>query len=369
MALAGVIFSVVIIFMQLGIQDALFKSAVRLYEALQGDVFLISPRTTAIIRMEKFTEHRLYQALAFKEVDFVSPIYLEFPQWRNPQRKNYWRTISLIGIDLRYPVLNLPGVQENLTQLNLEDKILFDIKSRKEFGDIASEFEPQKSIITELSYGGQTRKVEVVGLFEMGTSFGYDGSVLTSHLNFFRIITNRPKDFVDLGLIKLKPGTDVKSFVTKLKEYYPDDVRVFSKEELIKFEQNYWSSSTPIGFVFGLGVSLGLIVGMVVVYQILYTNISEHLSEYATLKAIGYHHQYLLSMVLQQAVLIAILGFIPGFLITGILYEYAKSATLLPFAFTFNRTTFVLSLTVMMCIISGAMAIKKLEAADPADIF
>jgi putative ABC transport system permease protein len=108
---------------------------------------------------------------------------------------------------------------------------------------------------------------------------------------------------------------------------------------------------------------------VVVVYQILYTNVSEHLSEYATLKAIGYRHNYLLSMVLQQALMIAILGYIPGFIITIIQYEFAKRSTLLPIEMNFNRAFFVFSLTLMMCFISGATAVKKLREADPADIF
>jgi putative ABC transport system permease protein len=114
---------------------------------------------------------------------------------------------------------------------------------------------------------------------------------------------------------------------------------------------------------------LGIIVGSIVVYQILYTNISEHLSEYATLKAIGYRHRYLLSMVLQQALLIAILGYIPGFLISLIQYKFIQQATLLPIQMTVSRALFVFILTIIMCFISGATAVRKLQDADPADIF
>jgi putative ABC transport system permease protein len=92
-ALSGVIFSVVIVFMQLGIRDALFNSAIRLHEGLDGDCFLISPRSTSLIAMESFPERRILQALAFDEVDYVSPIYLDFAQWKNPNTRNYWRNI------------------------------------------------------------------------------------------------------------------------------------------------------------------------------------------------------------------------------------------------------------------------------------
>ena len=190
-ALSGVIFAVVIVFMQLGIRDALFDSAVRLHEALQGDCFLISPRTTSLIGMESFPQRRLLQTLAFEEVDFVSPIYLDFAQWKNPETRNYWRNIFVIGFDLRNLAFDLPGLAENMELLKLPDQVLFDQDSRSEFGPIVADFEKKGSVITEVSNKDNNRKIEVDGLFKLGTSFGSDGNLIMSHLNFLRIFSNR----------------------------------------------------------------------------------------------------------------------------------------------------------------------------------
>jgi putative ABC transport system permease protein len=369
-ALAGVVFSVVIVFMQFGLRDALFDSAVRFYKGLEGDCFLISPRSTALIAMETFPDRRLSQALAFEEVEFVTPIYIDQGQWKNPGTRDYWRNIFIVGFDIRYPIFSFPGAEENRKKLEISDTVLFDRDSRTEFGPVVSEFAKNGSVSTEIGSRGANRSIDVVGLYKMGTSFGSDGNLITSHLNFLRIFnTSRRIGFINVGLIKLKPETDVEVFKNKLKAYLPKDVKILSKQELMDFEKHYWESSTAIGFVFNLGVMLGIMVGVVVVYQILYTNVSEHLSEYATLKAIGYRHQYLLSLVLQQAFLIAILGYIPGFLIASIQYEVTKQATLLPITMTFGRALLVLVATVTMCFISGASAVQKLKAADPADIF
>ena len=368
-ALSGVIFAVVIVFMQLGIRDALFDSSVRLHQTLDGDYFLISPRSTALIGMESFPERRLLQTLAFEEVELVSPIYLDFAQWKNPESRNYWRNIFVIGFDVRHQVFNLTGVNQNIEQLKIPDFVLFDQDSRTEFGPIASAFHDPGNIVTEISNGGVNRKIKVGGLFKLGTSFGSDGNIITSHLNFLRIFDNRSPGFIDIGLIQLKPNTDVQAFQQKLQAYLPKDVKLLSKQELVDFEKHYWQSSTAIGFIFNLGVFLGILVGVVVVYQILYTNVSEHLSEYATLKAMGYKHNYLLSIVLQQALLISILGYIPGFIFSVIQYQFAKQSTLLPIGMTVERAVFVLTLTVVMCFVSGTVAVRKLKAADPADIF
>ncbi|MBE9047531.1 FtsX-like permease family protein [Pleurocapsales cyanobacterium LEGE 10410] len=368
-ALLGVVFSVVIVFMQYGIRDALYDSSVRLYQGLQGDCFLISPRSTALVAMGVFSERRLGQALAFEEVELVSPIYLEQGQWKNPLTRKYWRNIFIYGFDLRHDIFDYPGVRENQAKLQRPNVVLFDRESRSEFGPIVAEFERKGSVTTEIESRGSNRRIEVVGLFALGTSFGSDGNLITSHLNFLRIFSSRPKGLINVGLIRLKPGTNVDVFKAKLERYLPQDVLVFSKQELIDYEKNYWQSSTAIGFIFSLGVSLGIMVGVVVVYQILYTNVSEHLAEYATLKAMGYKHSYLLSMIFQQAFFIAVLGYIPGFFLTIIAYEFAKSMTLLPFAMTFNRALLVLFGTIAMCLVSGASAVRKLQAADPADIF
>ncbi|MBD2363885.1 ABC transporter [Anabaena minutissima FACHB-250] len=368
-ALSGVIFAVIIVFMQLGIRDALFDSAVRLHEGLQGDCFLISPRSTSLVAMESFPERRLTQALAFDEVDFVNPIYLGFVQWKNTATRDSWRNIFVIGFELQEQIFDFPGVAENLNILKLPDMVLFDRSSRSEFGPIVAEFEQQRDITAEVSDRGPNRKIQVGGLFELGASFGSDGNLVTSHLNFLRIFSNRQQGFINIGLIKLKPGNNADAFVKKLKDFLPKDVKVFSKAELIAFEKNYWQSSTAIGFIFNLGVGLGIIVGIVVVYQILYSNVSEHLAQYATLKAMGYRHNYLLSMVLQQALFIAILGYMPGFILSIIQYEFAKKATLLPIEMSFSRAIFVMLATVIMCFISGATAVGKLKSADPADIF
>lgn len=162
-ALAGVVFAVVIIFMQLGLRDALFDSAVRLHKGLEGDCFLISPRSTALVAMQSFPERRLLQTLAFPEVDFVSPIYLDMAQWKNPQTRNYWRLIYIIGFDLRYRIFNFPGVAENLDKLTEPDVVLFDRNSRTEFGPIVSMFDKQGQVTTEITASQSNRHIKVVG--------------------------------------------------------------------------------------------------------------------------------------------------------------------------------------------------------------
>ncbi len=369
-AIGGISFAVVLIFMQLGLRVALLDSGVALYSKLEGDIFLLSPRSTGLIAMENFSERRLYQALAFPEVKSVIPMYLGFAQWKNPQTRNYWRNIYIIGFELNKNVFNLEGVNNNLYKLKEPDVVLFDAVSRTEFGPVVELFNLQGKVETEIGdRGPNNRKITVVGLFQLGTSFGADGNLITSDLNFFRIFIQRQKGFINLGLVQLHPGYNPEKVIRKLKNYLPPDIRVMSRTELMDLEKEYWNTTTPIGFVFTFGVILGTIVGIIIVYQILYSNVSEHLAEYATLKAMGYKHRYLLTVIFQQALILAILGYIPGFFITLVMYQTAQQATKLPIEMESTRALTVLILTILICFSSGAIAVRKLQEADPADIF
>jgi putative ABC transport system permease protein len=364
-AIAGISFADILMFMQLGFRDALFDSAVKFHTNVSGDVFLISPQSTALIAMKSFPRRRLYQSLAFKDVESVTPIYLGFGIWKNPENKST-RQIMVIGFNpADTQLFKLPGVAENLDKMQLPDTYLFDEKSRAQFGDISTIFNSGKRVQTEVD----GRKIDVGGLFTLGASFGADGNLMTSDTNFARMFKQRERGLIDVGVVKLKPGANVAAAIASMEASFPKDVKVLSNAEFIKFERTYWETGTSIGFIFTLGTVMGFIVGIVIVYQILYTDVADHLSEYATLKAMGYTDFYLLTVVFQEAIILSIVGFFPGMLAAVGLYTMTRNATSLPLLMTVARATTVLILTMIMCTISGAIAVRKLRSADPADMF
>ena len=363
-ALAGISFADILMFMQLGFRDALYYSNVRFHNSLQGDIVLINSQSSAVLAMRSFSQRRLYKALELPAVQSVHPIYLYFTTWKNPETGRP-RSILIYGMNPETNIVNLPGVQENLDKLKLPDVVLFDRSSRVEYGPIAANYDQGKTVTAEV----RRRRIKVEGLFTLGASFGADGNLITSDINFLRIFNNRQRGLIDIGLIRLKPGANSTVVVQELRKYLPSEVNVLTKQEFIDFERSYWANSTAIGFIFTLGTVMGFIVGTVIVYQILYTEVADHLSEYATLKAIGYTQNYLLTVILQEALLLAVLGYLPGIVFALFMYDSARSATLLPVFMSFERAVMVLILTMLMCIISGAIAVRKLRSADPADIF
>ncbi|MBW4642726.1 MAG: ABC transporter permease DevC [Goleter apudmare HA4340-LM2] len=363
-ALAGIGFADILMFMQLGFRDALYYSNVRIHNSLQGDIVLINRQSNAVLSMRSFSQRRLYKALDLPAVQSVHPIYLDYTSWKNPVTGRP-RSILTFGINPEVNLFNLPGVEENLEKLKLPDVVLFDRSSRVEYGPIADDVKQGKTVTAEV----RRRRIKVAGLFTLGASFGADGNLITSDVNFLRIFSNRQRGLIDIGLIKLKPGANLAAVTLDLRNYLPEEINVLTKQEFIDFERNYWASSTAIGFIFTLGTIMGFIVGTVIVYQILYTEVADHLAEYATLKAIGYTQSYLLAVILQEAFLLAVVGYLPGIISALVLYKMARDATLLPVYMSVGRAFMVLILTIIMCFVSGAIAVRKLRSADPADIF
>ncbi len=364
-ALAGIGFAVILMFIQLGFRDALFDSSVRLHQALEGEIFMMSPQSTALIALDSFSRRRLLQAEGVPGVDSVTPIYISFALWKNPADRST-RSIQVMGYDPSQSIVSKDLLPDS-EALKLRDHVLFDRDSRPEFGPVAELFEEQGYVTTEVA----GRRVTVGGLFNLGASFGADGNLVTSDINFLRMFDRDP-GLIEMGMIRLKPGANIDKAIAQMREEIQDpngDVLVLSKDEFIAFERDYWENSTAIGFIFNLGAGIGWIVGMVIVYQILYTDVADHLAEYATLKAMGYRNRYLLSVVFQEAVVLSILGFIPAFFLCMGLYQATENATSLPLRMTQERGTFVFCLTMAMCVISGAIAVRKVQEADPADIF
>jgi putative ABC transport system permease protein len=364
-ALAGIAFAVILMLMQLGFRDALFDTAVRVHQRLRGDIFLLNSQSLSLVELKEFSQKRLYQSLGLPEVESVSPVYLGYGAWKNPQTGKT-RSLMTIGIDPEDNIFNLPQVEQNLNKIREADVVLFDTASRPEFGDIGELLRQKSEIPVEI----ENRRVIVKGMFEMGASFGSDGTVITSDLNFIRLFdTQRTNGLIDIGAIALKPGASVTKTVQQLRSSLPDDIKVLSKAEFIKLEKSYWGDSTAIGFIFTLGTIMGFVVGIVIVYQILYADVTDQMVEYATLKAIGYSDLFLSTLVFQEAVILSVLGFIPGFALCLGLYDNAKEGSGLPLAMTFERGLTVFLLTILMCIISGIVAMRKTQSADPADIF
>ncbi|MDP5123694.1 MAG: ABC transporter permease DevC [Cyanobium sp. MAG_04] len=363
-ALAGIAFAGILMFMQLGFRDGLFDASVTIHRLFDTDLVLISPRSSSSVSMAGFPRRRLVQAMADPDVEGVTPVHWNLLLWRNPDTKAT-RSILTLGFEPADPLFTDPSLAPKAKLLQDRGRVLFDELARPEFGPVAEWFRSGRTVESEIN----GKKVRVAGLVGLGTSFGADGNLLTSQETYLQLLPNTPPGSIEVGLIRLRAGADADAVVKRLQRDLPDDVSVLTKAGFIAFEQNYWKSSTSIGFIFTLGAAMGFVVGCVIVYQILYSDVSDHLPEYATLMAMGYRLPTLLGVVAREGMLLAVFGYLPAYAAGQGLYLLVRNATQLPVSMNLTRALTVFIMILVMCMGSATLAMRRLGDADPAEIF
>ncbi len=369
-ALSGVGFAVVLMFMEMGFENALFDSTVAVLRQLDADLLMVSKAHYSLTSGRRFDRARIEQASSCDGVYSASALYIESfaADWKPPGGRRY--PIRVLAYDLDQPVLRIDGLDQLADQLRAPGTALIDRKSKPPF-----QFPKTAAALRALRGGELSRQsIRLVGAFSLGTDFANDGTLVMSDTNFARYFSHRnagadPLSGVDMGVVRIKPGRDPQVVRRRLQRRLPADVNVFTKDELIAHEIAFWKSSTPIGYIFAVGTIMGFVVGVVICYQIIHANIADHLPELATLKAMGYRNRYFIALVLRQSLYLSVLGFAPALAVAWICYQSLAATTGLLMELTVARAAMVLLLTTAMCGISGILAMRKVFSADPADLF
>jgi putative ABC transport system permease protein len=365
-AVAGVAFAVVLIFMQLGFLGAAEKTAELIYNSLDFQVLIRSRQYRRLASSGTIPEARLYSAASTPEVARVYPLRLLSGKWRNPFtfRK---RTILTIGVRPEDSVFLVPELCKKTRLLTDPEFVLIDRLARSEFGPRNGRSFGDEDLGSETEVN--QHRVQVVGHFALGGGFEADGVLLVNQRGFQRLHSAAKPDQVNLGLVQLQPGADAEAVADRLRRNLPDDVEIFTRPAVIARERRIWVEEMAIGVIFRMGVGVALVVGMAIVYQVLSSDVANHLPEYATLKAVGYGDRFLAKVVLQEAVILALFGFLPGLAVSQLLYLLTNQMTRLPIEMSLARVALVLGLSVLMCTVSGLGALRKVHQADPADLF
>jgi putative ABC transport system permease protein len=363
----GIAASITLMFLQFGFLGALFLSSTTLHRHLQGDLIMLNAKAESLLVTPTFSRRYLYQALGFDEITAVSPVYYNSAIFKNLASARA-RGVAVYGINTAQPPFDFPEVNQQLEVINLWNTVLFDSRSRPEFGPIAENFHAGQEIQAELN--GQAIRIGGVAEFT-GPSFGVTGNLITSDFNFHRLIPGRNynAENIDFGLLWLRPGTNPKVFAAQLRQVFLQDVKVLTLEEFIALEKIYWNKTTAVGAIFSMGALVGFGVGMYIVYQILHSEISNAIPDYAILKARGYRNRYFLLALGQNSIFLSLSSYIISYGVSIWLYRILVNTTKLPIAMTGERAISVYGLTLLMCLASAGLVAHKLNDSDPADLF
>ncbi len=365
MAIAGVAFAVMLVFMQLGFKNMLFDTTVMFHKQLKADIVLVNPAARNLIDIRTFPRRRLMQALSVDGVADGEALYIAQVNWNKPGTTE--RGIILaIGIRSDFDAFHTPGVSAQQPSLSLAGTALFDTGSRGDFRDFAQGIQYGQHPSTEI--GG--KRITFEGLFRLGASFGSEGSIIVSDQTFFAIQPRANPGTPSLGMIKVTPGRDPEEVAKRIAALVDGpDVKVMTMTEFIRTSRAFLERESPIAYIFTFGMIMGLVVGVVIVIQILSTDVQDHLPEYATFKAMGFTNRSLLSIVYEQSAILTVFGFLPGLIASLGVYELVRRGVSMPIAMPLDRVLSVFALTAGMCAFAGTVALRRVSTADPAEVF
>ena len=362
-ALAGVAFANVLVFVQLGIMNSMAYATLRPYDFFQADIMISAGDANSMADGGNVARQWLLQAMADPDVTDGMGLFLANVAWDRGEKDI---SLSTFGVDPVKPGLINPDIAGDLPLLQVQDAALLDRLARGLTKDEAASIRPQ----TPLAFEALGRTIVAYTTFAGGGGFGGDGYMLVSDQTFLSLFPSRSSAAPDHILLTLRRGADVEAVVSRLQTLISDpSLRIRSYAQAAQADLNYQQTKRPTGIIFGFGVLIGVLVGLVIVYQVLSTDVADHLREYATFKAMGYGPGFFLGVVFEEALVLGIMGFIPGLVVGTAILTLMGKITTLPLGMTPSMAVSVFVGTVVFSALSGAIATRRLAAADPADLF
>ena len=362
-ALSGVAFANVLVLVQLGIMNSMATATLKPYELFEADIMISAADANALAEGSNVARQWMLQAFADPDVVAGMGLFVGNAPW---DRGDTDITFTTFGIDLGQPGFVAPAIAGDLALLQVQDVAIIDRLARGLPRDEAAAIRPQ----TPLSFETQGRTLTALDTFAGGGGFGGDGYMFVSDQTFLSLFPARSSAAPDHILLRLRPGADADATIARLQTLISaDDLRIRSYDAAAQEDLRYQQTQRPTGVIFGFGVLIGVLVGLVIVYQVLSADVADHLREYATFKAMGYGPRFFLGIVVEEALVLGLLGFLPGLAVGTAILTLMGAITTLPLSMTPAMALMVFIGTVVFSVLSGVIATRRLSAADPADLF
>ncbi|HCL66571.1 MAG TPA: ABC transporter permease, partial [Rhizobium sp.] len=327
-ALAGVAFANVLVFVQLGIMNSMGAATLRPYAFFQADIMISANDASTLTDGGNVARQWLLQAMGDPDVSAGMGLLIANVPWDRGEKDI---SLTTFGVDPVKKDFLAADIASDLHLLQVQDAAILDRLARGLTKEEASAIRPQ----SPLSFETQGRTVTAYATFAGGGGFGGDGYMLVSDQTFLSLFPTRSSTAPDHILLTLRPGAQTDAVITRLKSLISDpSLRIRSYEQAAQEDLRYQQTKRPTGIIFGFGVLIGVLVGIVIVYQVLSTDVADHLREYATFKAMGYGPQFFLGIVFEEALVLGIMGFIPGLIVGTTILTIMGKITTLPLGMT-----------------------------------
>ena len=353
--LTGIVFSVVLIVVQLGLFIGFTTATSNLIDHSGADLWITSKNVPYVEQGVAFSERKLNQARTIPGVADAEKIIAHWTQWKRHDGGE--ESVQIVGINVDDP-LERPWnlVEGRVEDLKSPDAVILDELYKQKLGvtRVGEVFE----------IGGY--RARVVGFTRGIRSFTTSPYVFTSFKNA-QDYTRLREDQTLFILVKVAPGADVQQVRGDLLNRVKD-VEVFTTGEFSRMTTFYWMFTTGAGVAVLIAAVLGLVVGFVVVAQTIYATTVDHIREFGTLKAMGAPNSYVYKVIMKQAAIAAVIGYVLGMFVSMFVVRASQkggAAILMPTPMAIG----MFFLTLAMCTGAALVSINKVTRIDPAMVF
>lgn len=397
-AQAGILFAVSLVTLQTGIFSGFSQSTVKLINNSSADLWVTSNSLVQLELTLPLPVSELLKARQVSGVDRAEGLLFSGAQWVPPEGD--MARVRVVGFDPSGELYRPPKIAEgNLRELHQPYTVMINATDQDSLNVSETGVEvPMNSL-----------PANVIGITEDNASMISNPFVITSlrnanaYLNAGRRsqiecqlpqgssqlqcvnrfddieqpskaeVPSQPRDLaasdlITFILVKAEPNVKLSTLKQRLEDNL-NQVSVYTQQELIEKTQIYWQQRTGIGFILGLGALVGVIVGVVVVSQILYSSVSDHLKEFGTLKAMGASAGMIYRVIIEQALWMAILGYLPAMILCLGLARVINNTQGELLLINAQSAIAIFVVTIIMCIGSAIFAIQKVNRVDPAIVF
>ena len=353
--LTGIVFSVVLIVVQLGLFLGFTTATSNLIDHSGADLWITSKNVPYVEQGVAFSERKLNQVRAVPGVGDAQKLITRWTQWK--RHDGGQDSVQIIGTNvddtMEHP-WNL--VQGSVADLKSPDAVILDELYKQKLGvtRVGEVFE----------IGGY--RARVVGFTRGIRSFTTSPYVFTTFKNA-QNFANLREDQTMFILVKLAPGANLEQVRRDLLANVKD-VEVFKTSEFSRMTTFYWMFTTGAGVAVLIAAVLGLVVGFVVVAQTIYATTVDHIREYGTLKAMGAPNSYVYKVIMKQAAIAAVMGYALGMVVSVFVVHGSQkggAAILMPPP----MAVAMFFLTLLMCVGAALVSINKVTRIDPAMVF
>ncbi|MBM4136626.1 MAG: FtsX-like permease family protein [Nitrospira sp.] len=355
--LLGVVFAVSLIFAQMGIYLGLMETSSIIIDHTPGDIWITSKNCKNFDFSQPLPEYLYYHVLSTEGVQWAEKLIVTWGIIK--QKEGGTEQVEVVGYN---PDTGIGGpwkmkIGDSRAVKNGNFTIVDDSAKRR-LGDV------KVGEYREVLW----KRLEIVGISQDVKSFTTAPIIFTSYRLAQKLDPNWiGPDKTVFVIAKVSPKYSVEQVIKNLKKRLKG-VDVYSKESFSMKTRLYWTIETGVGFSFLLTISISFLIGMLIVGQTIYNSTVEHIKEFGTLKAMGASNFDIYKLIFSQALINALLGYFMSLIIT-LLSVKIYEATEMVMVVNMWVNVLILGLTMLMCLSSALVSIRKIKKIDPAILF